>query len=87
MKISEFKNSIDWKIFGMIMFLVSFVILSNDIFNNLTEEFSFILIIAISLLISVYAELKIREAPKILTIKEIRIKKLKKINRWKFLKN
>jgi len=86
MKISEFKNSIDWKMFGKIMSIISFIILfsilqPNSILN-LAQGISFILIISVSLLSRVYIELKLRETSKILTIK-----KLKKLNRWKFLKN
>jgi len=90
MKISEFKKAINWRIFYKTMAVLSSIILfsisqPNSILNWF-EGFLFILVIALLLLSNAYIELKIKEAPKALTIKDIRRKKLKKINRWRFLK-
>lgn len=84
----EFIKSVNWKMFYKIMGVTSFLL----IFSKLSPAkdappiswlfiFLLLLFIGLVLLAKVYTEMVMSRTPKPLTIRDIRKKKLKKINR------
>ena len=90
---SNFIKAVDWRKFNKIMGIISSILIFVQISNNKIDWTIMIIIplIALLLLLRAYTDFSMRVKPKPvpLTVKELRMKKLKKINKlnkWRFLK-
>ena len=87
---SGFIKAVDWHKFFKVIGIISIVLIISQLLNNKIDwvAISMIPIIFLFLLLRAYSDYIIKIKPNLPppTLKEIRLKKLKKLNRWKFLR-
>lgn len=85
-----FIKVVDWYKFNKTIGIISIVLIINQLLNNKIDwlVMAIIPLITLLLLLRAYSDYMIKIKPNLPppTIKEIRLKKLKKLNRWKFLR-